>query len=124
VRRLPSGLPPVTGRPPPWGAIIQGLSHDSPFFRQAPIPGEWAPCLGSAKPIACDATAESALYTVAGSWTMERREDGTTSATGMYASSRIDQCWLNGGPARAGPGLSQGRRPALVPARGARSAPP
>ena len=52
-------------------------SQSSPSFPQAPGPGERVPCLGSAKPIACDATAGSDLDTVAGSRTMNRREDGT-----------------------------------------------
>jgi hypothetical protein len=52
-------------------------SQSSPSFPQAPNPGEWVPCLGSAKPVACDATAGSDLDTVAGSGTMDRREDGT-----------------------------------------------
>jgi hypothetical protein len=50
----------------------------APSFPQAPNPGERVPCLGSAKPIACDATAGSDLDAVTGSGTMDRREDGTT----------------------------------------------
>jgi len=38
-----------------------------------PIPGERVLCLGSAKPIACDATAGSDLDTAAGSRTLDRR---------------------------------------------------
>ena len=38
----------------------------SPSFPQAPNPGERIPCLGSAEPIACDATAGSDLDAVAG----------------------------------------------------------
>jgi hypothetical protein len=52
-------------------------SQSSLSFPQAPNPGERVPCLGSAKPIACDATAGSDLDAVAGSRTMDRREDDT-----------------------------------------------
>jgi hypothetical protein len=52
-------------------------SQSSPSFPQAPNPGERVPCLGSAKPIACDATAGSDLDAAAGSGIMDRREDGT-----------------------------------------------
>jgi hypothetical protein len=59
--------PAVSDRQTAAGGIFPGLSHDPPSFPQAPIPGDWARCLESAKPIACDATTESALDTVAGS---------------------------------------------------------
>jgi hypothetical protein len=45
-----------------------------PIFRAgAKIPSERAPGLGSAKPIACDATAGSGLDAATGSGTMDRR---------------------------------------------------
>ena len=45
----------------------------SPRRRQNPC--EWAPCLGSAKPIACGATAGSDLDAVAASWTIGSEGD-------------------------------------------------
>jgi drug/metabolite transporter (DMT)-like permease len=51
-------------------------SQSSPSFPQAPNPGERVPCPGSAKPIACDATAGSDLDAAVASRTMDRREDG------------------------------------------------
>jgi len=59
------------------GASEGSGSQSSPSFPQAPNPGERVPCLGSAKPIACDATAESDPDAAAASGTMDRREDGT-----------------------------------------------
>jgi hypothetical protein len=58
---------------------------------QAPNPGERVPCLGSAKPIACDATAASDLDTAAGSGTMIRREDGTVHPRLRRRMSLTDQ---------------------------------
>ena len=52
-------------------------SQSSPSFPQAPNPGERVPRLGSAKPIACGRTAGSDLDALAGSGTMDRREDVT-----------------------------------------------
>ena len=70
----------------------EGLgSQSSPSFPQAPNPGERVPCLGSAKPIACDATAGSDLDTVAGSGTMDRREDGTVQPRLRRRVSLTDQ---------------------------------
>jgi hypothetical protein len=44
------------------GGVSEGSgSQSSPSFPQAPNPGERVPGLGSAKPIACDATAGSDL---------------------------------------------------------------
>ena len=62
-----------------WAAEHQRLwgFQSTPSSHRRPNPGERVPCLGSAKPIACDATVGSDLDTVAGSGTMDRREDGT-----------------------------------------------
>jgi hypothetical protein len=71
------GLPRLAVLRGRGGAAEVSGSQSSPSFPQAPNPGERVPCLGSAKPIACDATAGSDLDAVAGSGTMDRREDGT-----------------------------------------------
>jgi hypothetical protein len=61
-----------------WAAEYRRVWVLSPLRLPAGAkPGERVPCLGSAKPIACDATAGSDLDAVAGSGTMDRREDGT-----------------------------------------------
>jgi|HubBroStandDraft_6_1064221.scaffolds.fasta_scaffold302918_3 hypothetical protein len=72
------GLPRLAVPRAGGGASEGSGSQYSPSFPQAPNPGERVPCLGSAKPIACDATAGSDLDAVTGSGTMDRREDGTT----------------------------------------------
>ena len=74
------------------GGVSEGLgSQSSPSFPQAPNPGERVPCLGSAKPIACDATGGSDLDAVAGSGTMDRREDGTVQPRLRRRVSLTDQ---------------------------------
>ena len=73
----PPGTPAARG-PRVGGGPSEGSgSQYPPSFPQAPNPGEQVPCLGSAKPIACDATTGSDLDTVAASRTVDRREDGT-----------------------------------------------
>jgi len=53
------------------------VSRSCPSFLAAAIsPGERSPGLGSAEPIACDATAGSDLDAAAGSGTLEREENG------------------------------------------------
>jgi hypothetical protein len=71
---LPRPAVPRVGR----GASEGSGSQACPSFPQPPNPGERVPCLGSAKPIACDAAAASDLMTRrprAGQW--DRREGGT-----------------------------------------------
>ena len=54
------GLPRLAVPRVGGGASEGSGSQSSPSFPQAPNPGERVPCLGSAKPIACDATAAAA----------------------------------------------------------------
>ena len=81
--------------------------------RRRQIRGEWPLGLGSAKPIACDATAGSALDAAATSRTIESEEDGSVPRT-----HDVRRPGLNGrrpfgaGSARADRGR-QGRREAL-----------
>src|SRR6516164_3965351 len=71
---------------------IEGSGIQSSLsFPQAPNPGERVPCLGSAKPIACDATAGSDLDSAAGSGTMERQEDGQVHHRVAWLVSLVDQ---------------------------------
>jgi len=71
----------------------QGIlgSRSPPSFPQTPKPGERVPCLSSAKPIACDATAGSDLDTAAASRTMNRQEDGTVQPRMRRRVSLTDQ---------------------------------
>jgi hypothetical protein len=89
-------------------------SQSSPSFPQAPNLDDRVQCLGSAKPIACDATAGSDLDAVAGSRTMDRREDGTAQHRFAAVSLTDQWCPASTGPARGGRG-PQGQRPTLVP---------
>jgi hypothetical protein len=66
-------------------------SQSSPSFPQAPNTGERVPRLGSAKPIACGATAGSDLDAVAGSGIMDRREDVTVQRRLRRPVSPTDQ---------------------------------
>src|SRR5262249_32120426 len=74
--RLPGRAPGRVGQPLLyyWSSPITGPAR---LPRRRRIPCEWTPGRGSAKPIACDATAGSDLDAVAGSGTMTRRGDGT-----------------------------------------------
>ena len=66
------GLPrPAVHRMTSGAAEGFGL-HSFPSSPQAPNPGEWAPGLGSAEPVACDATGGSDLDAAAGSGTIDR----------------------------------------------------
>jgi len=88
-----------------------GVSWSCPSSSQAPIPCEWAPRLGSAKPIACDATAGSDLDAAAASGTMERRGRRLHAASGCSPMRPPNQ-WhpaagpgvRPGGPTKAEPG--------------------
>src|SRR5207247_4946814 len=57
----PGPRQPARSQPSRHGASEGPGSQSSPSFPQAPNPGERVPGLGSAKPIACDATAGSDL---------------------------------------------------------------
>ena len=71
--------------------------------RRRQDPCEWALGLGSAKPIACDATAGSDLDAVAASWTIGSEGDGCAYHR-LPAASHLDQhaLWLWPGVRRAG----------------------
>ena len=71
----PSPAPSPTGPLRAHGHGEGGVSWSPPSSSQPRYPRERAPGLGSAKPIACDATAGSDLDAVAGSGTLEREED-------------------------------------------------
>jgi hypothetical protein len=82
--------------------------------RSCQNPCEWTPGLGSAKPIACDATAGSDLDAVAASWTIGSEGDGGAH-TGLPA---VRASWITGprmwpgvrraGLAKAEPGADAG----------------
>jgi leucine-zipper of insertion element IS481 len=87
------------------------------------MPCEWAPGLVSAKPIACDATAGSALDAVAASWTMQAPRETCPPSTRMRRrGARLINRKLAGGAGarRPGPPKAGGRRWCRPPARGAR----
>jgi hypothetical protein len=89
-----------------------GLSVLSVFPAGAEPWRAGAVSLGSAKPIACDATGRSDLDAVARSGTMARREDGT-----VRRRVSLTDRWR---PASRGPGVRRpgprlGQRPALAP---------
>jgi hypothetical protein len=56
-----------------------GAGPYCPFPRSRRTPCDWVPCLGSAKPIVCDATAGSDLDAVAGSGTIVGEETAACS---------------------------------------------
>jgi hypothetical protein len=87
----PGPRQPARSQPSRHGASEGPGSQSSPSFPQALNPGERVPGLGSAKPIACDATAGSDLDAAAGSGTMDRREDGTVQPRLRRQASLPDQ---------------------------------
>jgi hypothetical protein len=85
----------------------------SPRSRQYPC--EWAPGLGSAKPIACDATVGSDLDAVTASWTTGSEAGGCAHHRTACRASHLDQRALRlrpgvrrGGPPKAEPGADAG----------------
>ncbi len=91
-----------------------------PSSSPAPKPGEWALGLGSAKPIACDATAGSDLDAVTASRTIEAEEDGPAAWCAVADSADlIGDNLRHGAPVPGvptqGPVAGAPRRGAAVP---------
>jgi hypothetical protein len=71
------------------------------------------PGLGSAEPIACDATAGSALYAVVASWTIESEEDampGLPYELSDQSAGQWDGAGMPGGRPSAEPGAGSAGR--------------
>ena len=80
----------------PLPLVGPGLMPALPYLpRRCQYPWEWSPGLESAQPIACDATAGSALDAVAASWTIERRGRWRHPAPDVRRVSLADQ-WRPG----------------------------
>jgi len=71
------GLPRPAAPPPGRSAPEVSIFIPARLPRRRRIPGERSPRRGSAKPIACDATAGSDLDAAAGSRTLDGPEDDT-----------------------------------------------